>query len=251
MNPTMNKCLRKVLVILAVVVAASLANAQNPTEPPRPGGQPDRPAGPRRGMGGGGRGVEFAASPQGKDEVEKKVLDVLDEMAQRQRGMMSVPRDDGRLLRLLVESIGAKNVVEVGTSHGYSAIWMALGLRKTGGKLACHEIDQERAALARENFKRAGVESTITLVEGDAHVEVTKIKDAIDLLFLDADKEGYIDYLNKLLPLVRPGGLVVAHNVTRGQADPRFVDAITTNAALDTVFLNAGSGGISVTLKKR
>ena len=155
------------------------------------------------------------------------------------------------MLRLLTEAAGAKRVVEIGTSNGYSGIWFCLALRSTGGKLITHEIDSGRAELARENFKRAGVEELITLVEGDAHDEVTKLKEPIDILFLDADKPGYIDYLNKLLPLVRPGGLILAHNMNSPAPDPRYIEAITTNPDLETVFLHMDAAGIGVTLKKR
>ena len=86
---------------------------------------------------------------------------------------------------------------------------------------------------------------------GDAHLEVTGLKDPIDLVFIDADKEGYLDYLKKLLPLVRAGGLVVAHNMASPPPDPRFVEAVTTNPALETVFLNMHEAGVGVTLKKR
>jgi predicted O-methyltransferase YrrM len=78
--------------------------------------------------------------------------------------MMNVSEEDGRLLRLLVESLGAKHVVEIGTSNGYSGIWLCLALRTTGGKLTTYEIDAHRASLARENFKRAGVHEIVTLV---------------------------------------------------------------------------------------
>ena len=91
----------------------------------------------------------------------------------------------------------------------------------------------------------------ITQVEGDAHQEVTKLTGPIDLVFIDADKDGYVDYLKKLLPLVRPGGLVVAHNMRVPPPDPHYIKAITTNPALETVFLNMHSAGIAVTLKKR
>ncbi len=114
-----------------------------------------------------------------------------------------------------------------------------------------YEFDARRAALARDNFKRAGVEHLVTLVEGDAHVEVTKLKEPIDLLFIDADKEGYLDYLTKLQPLVRAGGLIVAHNMRRPTPDPRYVKAITTNAELETIFVNMHAAGVAVTLKKR
>lgn len=193
----------------------------------------------------------FETSPLAKDPAEKKILDVLDDMYKNQsRGMMNVPPEDGRFLRLLTEATNAKHVVEIGTSNGYSGIWILLALRSTGGKLTTYEIDARRASLARENFKRAGVDHLVTLVEGDAHEEVPKLKETIDILFLDADKEGYIDYLNKLLPLVRPGGLIIAHNMSPGMADPNYVKAITTDPNLETLFINTSPAGIGLTLKK-
>ncbi len=207
-------------------------------------------AGPAR--GGSDGGMAFTSVPMAKSDTEKKILAVLKDIYDTQRrGSMSVPEDDGRILRLLVESLGAKNVVEIGTSVGYSGVWLGLGLQATGGKLTTFEIDDGRAAKARENFKRAGLDGIVTIVMGDAHETVTKLKDPIDLLFLDADKEGYLDYLNKLLPLVRPGGLIVAHNINRQQADPRYVKAITTDSNLETLFINMEVSGISVTMKKR
>lgn len=223
----------------------------------RPGGGPGMPP-PGGGFGGpqgrSGRdgSTSFTSKVQPKSDTEKKILAVLADMSQNQRrGSMSVPDDDGRILRVLAESIGAKHVVEIGTSIGYSAVWFAMALEQTGGKLTTYEIDAGRAAKARENFKRAGVEGIVTLVEGDAHEEVKKLKGPIDLLFLDADKEGYLDYLNKLLPLVRPGGLIVAHNMNQRQADARFVKAITSSPELETLFLDMETSGIGVTLKKR
>jgi predicted O-methyltransferase YrrM len=118
--------------------------------------------------------------------------------------------------------------------------------------LTTHEFDARRASLARENFKRAGVSHLVTLVEGDAHKTVTRLKEPIDILFLDADKAGYIDYLNKLLPLVRPGGLILAHNTTnvRGPMED-YIKAVTTNPKLETKFIHKHDQGIGVTLKKR
>ena len=81
-----------------------------------------------------------------------------------------------------------------------------MALRKTGGKLYTHDIDPGRIAVARENFKKAGVEDLITIIEGDAHQTATKNTDPIDVLFIDAEKEGYDAYLKELLPYVRPGG---------------------------------------------
>ena len=166
--------------------------------------------------------------------------------------MANVPPEDGRLLRLLTEAVGAKHVVEIGTSNGYSAMWICLALQATGGKLTTFEINPRRVALARENFKRAGVDHIATVVEGDAHDEVKKLEGPVDVVFLDADKAGYIDYLNKLLPLVRPGGLILAHNTRSAAAGMRdYLEAVTTNADLDTIFVHRDRAGIGVTLKKR
>jgi predicted O-methyltransferase YrrM len=205
-----------------------------------------------RRRGGASRDGMFAVSTLPKDETEKKILAVLDDMGRTQRaGNMTVPEQDGRILRLFTEAVNAKHVVEIGTSIGYSGTWFSLALQKTGGKLTTFEIDANRAAKARENFKRAGVDKLVTLVEGDAHQEVLKLKGEIDVLFLDADKEGYIDYLNKLLPQVRPGGLVIAHNIDERMAHPPYLKAITSNPELETIYLNLETSGISVSLKKR
>lgn len=187
-----------------------------------------------------------------KDKAEQKILEVLADLDAKQRqGNMNVPLLDGRLLRILTESSGAKNIVEIGTSNGYSGIWFCLALRKTGGKLITHDIDEDRAKMARANFKRAGVSDMITLVMGDAHKTVLRLTEPIDLLFIDADKPGYPDYLKKLLPLVRPGGIIIGHNMRKPKPDPGYIEAITTNPNLETVFLNMHAAGLAVTMKKR
>lgn len=180
-----------------------------------------------------------------KDESETRILGVLDDI---RHGPCT---DDlhGRLLRILAESTRAKNVVEIGTGNGYSALWLCLGLKATGGKLVTHEIDHETVLLARANFKRAGVENLVTVVEGDAHQTVSQLKGPIDILFLDAEG-GNLDFLNQLLPLVRPGGLILADNMSKPASSPKFIRAITTNPNLETVFFNMRETGISLTVKK-
>jgi predicted O-methyltransferase YrrM len=184
---------------------------------------------------------------------ESRILAVLEEMLHDQySAMLSVPPEDGRVLRLLAEATGAKQVVEIGTSNGYASIWFCLALQTTGGKLTTFEIDTRRASLARENFKRAGVDKLVTLIEGDAHEKVKMLEEPIDIVFIDADKDGYLDYFNKLLPLVRPGGLILAHNTTDvGSQMQDYLEAITTNPELETIFLHEQTTGIGVTLKQR
>jgi caffeoyl-CoA O-methyltransferase len=209
------------------------------------------------GRGGAGRGQgateadsDLSKPTLPKDDGEKRILAAIEQARQGER-YANVSTADGRLLRQLAESIGAKRIVELGTSTGESGLWFSMALRKTGGKLYTHDIDPGRISVARENFKKGGVEELIVITEGDAHKTAIKNTDPIDLLFIDAEKEGYDAYLKELLPYVRPGGLIVAHNMRRPAPNPRYVEAITTNADLDTSFVLMDGAGIGITLKKR
>lgn len=175
----------------------------------------------------------------------------MDDMQDNQaRGMGNVLPEDGRLMRLLAESLEAKHVVELGTANGYSAMWLCLALRSTGGKLTTYEIDPQRIAMAKKNFQRAGVEGLVTLIEGDAHETIKRLEGPIDVLLLDAEKEGFTDYLAKLLPLVRKGGLIIAHD-SSGQAHmmDHYFKAITENQDLETVLVDASRWGMCITRK--
>jgi predicted O-methyltransferase YrrM len=180
-----------------------------------------------------------------KNESEKKILSVLDDISE---GPV-VEEIHGRLLRIIAESARAKNVVEIGTGKGVSALWLCLGLKATGGKLITHEIDYNNILTARANFKRAGVENLVTVVEGDAHRTITQLKEPIDILFIDAEG-GNLEYLNQILPLVRPGGLILVDNMSKPKPCPPFIRAITTNPNLETIFFNMRNTGISLILKK-
>ena len=220
---------RSLVVLVAIVSASVFASAQ------RRGGE--------RGVAPGGDPYP----PVPRSESEKRILATIDAAAKAGDLYENVPAADGRLLRLLTEAVNAKHVVEIGTSTGISGLWFCMALEKTGGKLTTFEYDAGRAATARKHFKEAGVDQMVTVVEGDAHRTITRLKEPIDIVFIDADKEGYVDYLNKVLPSVRPGGLILAHNV--GMV-PDYVKAVTSNADLETVFYMRGAG-LAVTLKKR
>ncbi|MFN7996914.1 MAG: class I SAM-dependent methyltransferase [Bryobacteraceae bacterium] len=215
--------------LLIVLICAGGASAQRP---------------------GAGRSVAPAAGsfpPIPHSEAEKRILATIGAATQAGELYANVPSADGRLLRLLTEAADAKQVVEIGTSTGISGLWFCIALDKTGGRLTTFEYDAERAATAKKHFKEAGVERLVTIVEGDAHQAVKRLKGPIDIVFIDADKPGYLDYLNQLLPLVRTGGLILAHNV---DMVPDYIKNVTGNAGLETVFYMQG-GGLAVTLKKR
>jgi len=189
--------------------------------------------------------------PIPRDAAEERIIAVMDDMQDNQaRGMGNVLPEDGRLMRMFTESLKAKNVAELGTANGYSAMWFCLALRETGGTLQTFEIDPERIAVAKENFKRAGVEHLVTLVEGDAHETIKALEGPIDIVLLDAEKPGFCDYLEQLLPLVRKGGLIIAHD-SSGQAHMMddYFTAITENNQLETVFVDASRWGMCITRK--
>lgn len=194
-----------------------------------------------------GRYTDTSNPPLAKTEAETKILGVLEDIVKSGSMYANVPLSDGRALRVLTEAAGARSVVELGTSTGYSGLWFCLALQKTGGKLTTFEIDPGRAATARKHFQQAGVSPMVTIVEGDAHQTIARLKEPIDVVFIDADKEGYSDYLDKLLPLVRPGGLILAHNVNMVE---EYIKKVESNPDLETIFYMQGEG-LSVTLKKR
>jgi caffeoyl-CoA O-methyltransferase len=193
------------------------------------------------------RGNQSSSLPSPRTDTEKKIIDTLADVMRKRETYLNVPIEDGKALRLLAEAAGAKNIVEVGTSTGYSGLWFCLALQSTGGHLTTFELDHGRAAMARSHFDQAGVGGLVTIVEGDAHQNLKRLHDPIDVAFIDAEKDGYVDYLNQILPLVRPGGLILAHNI--GMA-PDYVRAVTSNPALETIFYREGAG-LGITLKKR
>lgn len=239
----------KMTMVLAATIALALAVGSDPTgkHDVGPEGLAEVISDPQRFRGGS---LEPEGEPLARSEWEKRILEVIRDL-EGQRGFANVPRRDGRLLRLLVEAVGAKTVVEIGTSNGYSGLWICMALKATGGHLVTHEINPERVRLARANFERAGVSELVTIVQGDAHETVKRLKGPIDVVFIDADKSGYLDYLRKLLPLVRKGGLILAHNVNYPSPGPEFMRAITTDPQLETLFLHMDGPGMSVSLKKR
>jgi predicted O-methyltransferase YrrM len=192
-----------------------------------------------------------AGAGPGKREDRDKLMA---EMETKGRQFLSVPRKDGQFLNLLIKTARAQNVLEVGTSHGYSAIWIALGLDETGGHLTTIEIQPDRVQLAKDHATRAGVAQRITFKEGDAHQIVPTLDGPFDFVFLDADKEGQMDYFNKLFPKkLPPGGLLVVHNAIRLRDSMKdFLEMIAKHSAFDSVILSLTmEDGFSVSYRNR
>jgi predicted O-methyltransferase YrrM len=130
---------------------------------------------------------------------------------------MNVPEADGRALHDLILEKKYRRALEIGTSTGRSAIWMAWALSRTGGRLTTIEIDGDRYRQAVKNFKDAGLSEVITATLGDAHALVPLLEGPFDLVFIDADEEWFTKYAVAVLPKLAPGGAVTAHDVVLGK----------------------------------
>jgi len=138
------------------------------------------------------------------------------------RGLPLVDAEVGALLRVLATSIGASRILEIGTAIGYSGIWLA-GALPAGGMLVTLELDEGRAREARDNFARAGVSDRVSVVVGDAQLKIAKVSGPFDLIFQDGSKKLYTPLLERLVALLRPGGLLVTDNVLwSGEVVPGF-----------------------------
>ena len=165
-------------------------------------------------------------------------------------GQLAVSEEDGRFLMVLVAAGNAKRAIEIGTADGYSAIWIGLGLRQTGGRLTTIEYDAARAATAAANIRRAGLADIVTVVAGDGFKEIPKLSGTFDFVFLDAWKRDYKRFFDLVFPRLVPHALFLAHNVVNKQAEMRgFLDAIEHNPALATAIVRPGAEGMSVSVK--
>ena len=165
--------------------------------------------------------------------------------------LLSVSEEDGRFLRVLAETIGAKRALEIGGAQGYSAIWIGLALRETGGHLTTIEYDPARAKTAAANIAAAGLSDVVTVVPGDAFKEIPKLAGEFDFVFLDAWKRDYKRFYDLVLPRLRGRGLFLAHNVVNKESEMRdFLEAIQNDPRVATSIVKPGLEGMSVTVKK-
>ena len=200
-----------------------------------------------------------AAQPPGLSAValakvglEPAVAKLLDSIRAADKGELAVSEEDGRFLRVLVGATNARHVLEIGAASGYSAIWIGLGLRQTGGRLTTIEYDAVRAKEAAANIARAGLSDIVRVVPGDAFKEIPKVEGTFDLVFLDAWKPDYKKFFELVFPRVTPGGLFLAHNVINKKKDmPDFLAAIQAHPQALNTMVSPGHEGISITYKKR
>jgi predicted O-methyltransferase YrrM len=168
----------------------------------------------------------------GLNQLGDPVLREIERVGREQK-LPLIDAEVGALLRLLATAIGAARILEIGTAIGYSGIWLA-GALPPHGMLLTMEVKPERAQVARDNFARAGLAERASVIVGDAQRMLAKVSGPFDLIFQDGDKPQYLTQLDRLVQLLRPGGLLVTDNVLwDGDVVPGFGTA-SKHQATDT-----------------
>jgi predicted O-methyltransferase YrrM len=167
------------------------------------------------------------------------------------KDQLAVSEEDGRFLRVMAASIGAKRALEIGGASGYSAIWIGLGLRETGGTLVTIEYDPVRAKELAANIKRAGLADVVQVLSGDAFQQIPKVAGTFDFVFLDAWKRDYQRFFDLVYPRLDKGGVFIAHNVVNKREEMGdFLETVQTHPSLWTTIVSPSGEGMSVSLKR-
>ena len=189
------------------------------------------------------------------DELIAAVLEQLyaKDAAQRAAGLPSsqrtrnVERETGRWLALIVRTMNAPQVLEIGSSNGVSTIWLAAAARQNWGRVTGTEILPERAVEANGNLAAAGLDAVARVVAGDARTTVASLPGSFDLVFIDAEKDDYVDHLEAVVDRVRIGGLILADNVISHDVSA-YQAAVRARGDLETVTIPINRG-VEFTLK--
>lgn len=191
------------------------------------------------------------AAARATAELTPQIQGVLDAIRAADAGQLSTSPEDGRFLRMLIVSSGAKRAVEIGGASGYGAIWMGLGMRETGGSLTTIEYDPERARQLQANITAAGLGDTVRVVAGDAFKALPEIEGNFDLVFLDAWKPDYKEFFDMMFPRLARGGLFIAHNVVNKRDEMLdFLSTVEGHPDVLTSIVSPGLEGMSVSVKR-
>jgi len=193
----------------------------------------------------------FSLKLEENQSLDEKVRNFLESHRYSWRDM-NVPEDDGKILYDLIIKHNYTKALEIGTSTGHSAIWIAWALSKTGGKLITIEISESRYKEALSNFEESGLSDYIDARHADAHELVPELEGPFDFVFCDADKGWYKNYLIGVLPKLEVGGCFTAHNVSgrRQWGIREFLDYLRSLPNMETTIDRTSWSGISISYKK-
>ena len=177
---------------------------------------------------------------------------ILKDIRKADKGQLAVSEADGQFLRMLAVASGSRQALEIGSASGYSAIWLGLAMRDTGGRLVTIEYDEARAREAAGNVRRAGLTDVVQVIHADAFAAIPKQPGTFDFVFLDAWKKDYQRFFTLVFPRMTKGGVLVAHNVINKRDEmPDFLATIHKHPDVLTSIVSPGHEGISVSVKRR
>lgn len=179
------------------------------------------------------------------DKFDNITQNTLKELEKTQRDFWNISRVTAEFMYNFIVDGGFKNVLEVGTSNGYSGIWLGKALKKTGGKLTTIEFYDKRIVLAKENFEKCGVSDIITIKQGDAATIIEHLPEdyKIDFAFVDANKRQYIDFFHLIQPHLNIGGYIACDNViSHAQKVQTFLEDIDKNPDYENIVLPLPAG---------
>lgn len=185
------------------------------------------------------------------NESAKRLLNELEYFGRKNHGYFNISAGTGKFFYNLVLLSKAKNILEIGTSNGYSTIWLGEAAKLTKGKITTIEISEHKVKEAISNFKRAGLSKIIKTINGDAIKEIPKLKGKFDFLFLDAIKKNYINYFRLAYPKLEKNSIIVADNAIIFKDDMKgYLEHVSQNKNLSSVLVPIGTGvEFSVKLK--
>ena len=165
--------------------------------------------------------------------LDETTNDIMKGLEETQKEFWNIPRKTGVLINMFIKMMNAQSVLEIGTSNGYSGLWISKALKQTGGKLTTIEFYEKRQSLAIENFKTCNVMDIITPLQGSACDIIRSFEDDVkfDFVFIDASKREYVDYFNLIKPHLTQKCMIVADNIiSHAEKVQTFVDAIDSDA---------------------
>ncbi len=173
----------------------------------------------------------------------QQLLSELESFGSKNKGYFNIPADTGKFLYNLVLVSKSKNILEVGTSNGYSSIWLAQAALQNKGKVTTIEIFGEKIKLAQDNFKRAKLDKIITQINGDALIEIPRLKQKFDFMFIDAIKKDYIKYLTLAEKNLKKGSIIVADNaIIFKEKMSHYLNYLQNNRNYSSVLVPIGTG---------
>lgn len=176
--------------------------------------------------------------------MDSNTIETLSELEKTADEFWNVSKKSANFINMLIKVKNAQNVLELGTSNGYSGLWIADALKETGGHLTTIDFWEKRQCIARENFQKCGVSDIITCKIGDAYSVIKdEINEQFDFVFIDANKGEYVKYFEVVHPLIKEGGIILADNITsHAKKVQPFIDAITNSGSYQVEILDLPDG---------